>query len=310
MKKIIMLLLAISLLLMGSCSKNYGEDKTISVAVQYGLAYSPLHIMKEKGFLEELRPDVEVKWLKLGNTASIREAMLSGDLDAGFMGIPPFLIGRDKGMEWKIATGLSSSPLGLVIPVGSYSSLSDFDKNSKIALPQPGSIQHILLSMAAEKQLGNATILDNNLIALKHPDGLNALLSGSVNAHFTSPPYLFKEADNKDFEILITGDDAMGEPFTFIVGVVTEKFKKDNPGLYKDYLKALDKSMDFISNNQKESVEILAEAFSMEPDLLKEYLYRPGMLFNNSVKGLDRFISFMTTEGYLKNELTSESISF
>jgi len=302
--------MTVILAVVSSCSKQNSEDGTIRIGEQYGLAYAPLQIMKEKAFLEELRPEVTVDWLKLGNTTAIREAVLSGDLDAGFMGIPPFLIARDKGMEWKIATGLSRAPLGLVVPVNTYSNLSDFSKNSRIALPQPGSIQHILLTMAAERESGDPAMLDKNLISLKHPDGMNALLSGSVDGHFTSPPYLFYENDNKDFEILVTGDEAMGEPFTFIIGAVTEKFYNENPELYNDYLAALEKSINFIDTHRKETVEILSKAYSMDKDILSEFLYRPGMEFNTSVKGLERFISFMGERGYLENELTVDSVLF
>ncbi len=310
LKKISIVLITIILTLVSSCSKQNSEDKTIRIGEQYGLAYAPLQIMKAKAFLEELRPEVTVKWLKLGNTAAIREAILSGDLDAGFMGIPPFLIARDKGMEWKIATGLSSSPLGLVVPVNTYTNLSDFKINSRIALPQPGSIQHILLTMAAERESGDPTMLDKNLISLKHPDGMNALLSGAVEGHFTSPPYLFYEDDNRDFEILITGDEAMGEPFTFIVGAVTEKFYNENRGLYDDYLTALKQSITFIDKNRSETVEILSKVYGMDKDILSEFLYRPGMVFDTSVKGLNRFISFMESRGYLENSLTPESVLF
>lgn len=293
-----------------SCSRINNSSETIRIGEQFGLAYAPLQIMKEKSFLEELRPDVDVQWLKLGNTAAIREAVLSGDLDAGFMGIPPFLIARDKGMKWKIATGLSQSPLGLVVPVGKYTSLKDFKNNYKIALPQPGSIQHILLSMAAENELGSSDVLDKNLISLKHPDGMNALLSGAVEGHFTSPPYLFYEEDDNGFEMILSGDEAMGESFTFIVGAVTEKFYNENNKLYLDFLQALNKSIEFINDNHQETVEILSKYYSMEPEILNEFLYRPGMIFNTDVLGLERFISFMYEKEYLNEILTKESVFF
>ncbi len=54
---------------------------------------------------------------------------------------------------------------------------ADFSPDDRIALPQPGSIQHILLSMAAEKQLGKHDVFDNQLVTMKHPDGMTALES-------------------------------------------------------------------------------------------------------------------------------------
>ncbi len=309
MKKYLVIFTVMITLFFSGCT-NRKDDPTIRIAEQFGLAYAPLQIMKEKKILERINPKAKVQWLKLGNTAAIREAVLSGDLDIGFMGIPPFLIARDKGMPWKIATGLSSAPLGLVVPSGKYTSLRDFGEHAKIALPQPGSIQHILLAMACEREEGNPALLDRHLLSLKHPDGMNALLSGAVEGHFTSPPYLFLESDLDDFEILISGEKAMGEPFTFIVGGVTEEFYGDNPVLYNDFLKAVRQSINFISENKNETLDILSEVYSMEKDKLHDLLYRPEMDFGTSVKGLEPFISFMHRNGYLDQELSQESVLF
>jgi len=308
-KRIILLTLAAALVLSG-CARKKDADGAITIAEQFGLAYAPLQIMKAKGFLEELRPGTEVNWVRLGNTAAIREAVLAGDVDAGFLGIPPFLIARDQGMPWKIATGLSRSPLGLVVPEGTYGSLEDFPFDAKIALPQPGSIQHILLSMAAERSTGNAALLDHNLVSLKHPDGMNALLSGAVEGHFTSPPYIFQESDTEGFEVLLTGDDAMGGSYTFIVGMVTDEFHETSPALYADYLKAVEKAVDYINTHREESVKILAEAYSLEEAVLADYLYRPGMVFETEIRGLDQFITFMTGTGYLMKSVNPEEVVF
>lgn len=293
-----------------SCSGKNENNEVIRIGEQFGLAYAPLQIMKHKGFLEELRPEVKVQWLKLGNTAAIREAVLSGDLDAGFMGIPPFLIARDKGMTWKIATGLSRSPLGLVVPSGKYTSLKDFSSDAKIALPQPGSIQHILLTMAAMRELGDSSSLDRNLISLKHPDGMNSLLSGAVEGHFTSPPYLFYEDDETGFDILLSGEEAMGGPFTFIVGAVTEKFYENNRELYDDFLLAIEKSIEYINNNREDTVKILSEVYSMDIHILEDFLYRPGMTFETDIRGLNTFIQFMHLNGYLESEHSPENVLF
>ena len=65
-----------------------------------------------------------------------------------------------------------------------------------------GSIQHILLAMAAKEQLGDAHALDNNIAAMAHPDGMTALLSGSVKCQLTTSPFVFKEAEKEDMMLL------------------------------------------------------------------------------------------------------------
>ena len=299
------LLLAVTFSLTARGKPEY----SITIAEQYGLAYAPLQIMAQKGFLEILEPEWEINWVKLGNTAAIREAVLAGRVDAGFLGIPPFLISRDKGMEWKIATAISQSPLGLVVKDG-IEDFDDFSNDKRIALPQPGSIQHILLTMALKRQYNDPSYLDRSLISLKHPDGMNALLSGSLEAHFTSPPYLFQELDQEGFSQLISGEQAMGEPFTFIVGVVTEDFYSQNREFYFSFIRAINMALEFINKNHQETVRLLSPLYDMEESLLNEYLYERGMIFESEVRGLHGFIKFMRESALIENIENSQDVLF
>ncbi len=169
-----------SFTLPGCSATKENPDATshITIAEQYGLAYAPLQVAKKLQLLEKNLPGLEVTWRQLGNTAAIREAMLAGEVDAGFMAIPPFLIGWDKGMEWKIACGLSTSPVGLVTNKEGIRSLRDFTAADRIAVPQPGSVQHILLAMACDNLFGDPQKLDHILVTMAHPDGMNALCHG------------------------------------------------------------------------------------------------------------------------------------
>ena len=266
-RNIIIISLGIVVLtLMGCESKNEKNvlQNKISIAEQFGLAYAPLQIMKENKILQKNYPAVNINWKQLGNTAAIREAMLSNQVEVGFMAIPPFLIGLDKGMQWKIASGLSESPVALITNSENIKSISDFSKKDRIALPQPGSIQHILLAMECEKEFGDAKKLDNSLVTLAHPDGMNALLSAKdITAHFTSPPYLFKELEQNNIHQILDGKEAIGVDFTFIVGVTTNKFHDSKPELYSAFIKSLKESIQFMQENPNKAAEILAPIYKL-----------------------------------------------
>jgi NitT/TauT family transport system substrate-binding protein len=257
--------------------------------------------MKARGYLEEELPGTTIKWVRLANTAAIRETALAGDVDAGFLGIPPFLIALDQGMSWKLLCGLSRAPVGLVVPNGRWNTLGDLPSDAGIALPQPGSIQHILLGMALKKVRGDSSFLDHSLISLKHPDGMNALLSGSVDGHFTSPPYIFMESDSPGFEILLTGEEAMGGPYTFIAAMVTEDAYAKNPSFPGAMKRALEKTISYMADHPEETMILLSESYSLDAEILRDYLGRPGMVFETSLRGVDQFVSYMQEEGYLKN---------
>lgn len=304
MKKIIsiIIILSLGLFLITACeSGDQSSKQSITIAEQYGLAYAPVQLIKELELLEESDPDLKIEWKQLSNTTSIRESMLAGEVDIAFMAIPPFLIARDKGMEWKIISGLSESPLGLMTNREAVSSLSDIKEQDKIALPQPGSIQHILLSMAAQREFGESSKFDEQLLTMSHPDAMNALLAGKeVSSHFASPPYLFLESREEGIKQILSGREAFGGDFTFIVGVSTEKFYQQQSKNYKLFAAALEESIKFMQQNPAEAAALLADNYDLTEAEMIEYLNWPGMIFTSEIKGLEEFIAFMTAEGYLK----------
>jgi len=291
-----------ALVLITGCAKteSTAANKTIRIAEQHGIAYAPLQIIKAQGLLEKNYPGIIVSWEQLNNTAAIREAMVADRLDAGFMAIPPFLIGWDNGMDWKIATGLSSVPTGLVAKT-SVTGLAALSEKDRIALPQPGSVQHILLAMACERDFGNPQRLDNQLVTLSHPDGMNALLSGSdVTAHFTATPYLEKELATPGFHQILSGNEAFGGEFSFIVGVTTQKLHDQNPEVYAAFNQAVAEAISFINDHPEEAAVILSEAYDLPEAEVLAYLTATDTKYSQTVKGLQTFSDFMLETGYLK----------
>ena len=288
--------------------QNIIKDNKLVIAEQYGLAYAPVQLIKESNLLQQANPDLKIEWKQLSNTAAIRESMLAGEVDIAFMAIPPFLIARDKGMSWKIISGLSQSPLGLMVNRDYINSISDFKKSDKIALPQPGSIQHILLSMAAEKEFGDPKIFDNQLLTMKHPDAMNALLSGKeVAAHFASPPYLFLESREEGIKKVLSGKEAFGGEYTFIIGVSTEEFYQNEKQKYRIFKNSLNQALKKFNQSPESTAEILADNYDLKVKEMREYLSWPGMKYTSEIKGLKNFISFMKKQGYITNENYKET---
>ncbi|WP_026894987.1 ABC transporter substrate-binding protein [Clostridiisalibacter paucivorans] len=303
---LLLVLMSTMIFSLAGCSEKppKSEDNTIVIAEQYGLAYAPILIMKEKDILKDNIPDAKIEWAKVINTAAIREGMIADKIDIGFMAIPPFLIGWDKGMDWKIACGLSSSPVELITYNEDIKNIGDLTSTDRIALPQPGSIQHILLSMASEKELGDPHKFDNQLVMMSHPDGMNALMGRQdITAHFTTPPYVYKELKEKDMHSILSAKDIMGEDFSFIVGATTEDFYNNKRELYQQFIESLEESIKYINENPEESAEIIALAFDIPEKEALEYLTNGGMKYHTKVKGLKDFSDFMNKQGYINKTI-------
>ena len=305
MRRFIGVMICITLLVGGLSVSGFGPalaaaTNEIRIAGQFGLVYAPLMIAKKLQIFEKygLRP----VWKEYGSGAAVREGLVSGEVDVGFMGIPPFLIGWDKGCPWKAALGFVVIPVGLVTYDSSIKSLKDFKSTHKIALPSPGSVQHILLAMAAEKELGSASALDQNLVAMAHPDGAAALISKrGIAAHFTTPPYLFEELSQPGFHTVVDDIEAFGQPFSFNVGVASEKFHDRNPVAYACFVAAVSEAMAWINTNKKEAADILAPEFGLTPEKTYTYMTWPGMDYTTAPYGLLGFADFMQEAGYISN---------
>ena len=303
MRRFIAVVMCIFLLAGGLGVFSFGPvfaapDNEIRIAGQFGLVYAPLMIAQKQKIFEKygLKP----VWKEYGSGAAVREGLVSGEVHVGFMGIPPFLIGWDKGCPWKAALGFVVIPVGLVTYDSSIKTLKDLKPTHKIALPSPGSVQHILLAMAAQKQLGSASALDQNLVAMAHPDGAAALISKrGITAHFTTPPYLFEELSQPEFHIIVDDIEAFGQPFSFNVGVASEKFHNDNPVAYACFVNAISEAMAWINSNKKEAATLLAPEFGLTPEKTYEYMTWPGMDYTTAPYGLLGFADFMKEAGYI-----------
>ncbi|MDI3538231.1 MAG: NitT/TauT family transport system substrate-binding protein [Bacillota bacterium] len=305
----LVLILTAGMLILSSCTGKppAAAAPTIRLADQFGLGYAPLTIMLEKKFLEKHLPGIQIERKKFGSGSAVREAIIAGDLDVGFMGIPPFLVGWDKGVDWKIAGALDSMPLLLLTYREEVKGIKDLGPEDKIALPGPGSNQHILLAMAAEQELGNARALDEFIVAMPHPDAATALLSRQdITCYYGAPPYQYELLRHPGIKQIGDAFTAFGEPFSYIVAVAAGEFYREQPQTYQAFCAALEESLHFIRTNPEEAAEILARAEKTVPTATyKEYLTWPGTNWDITPRGIMHYARYMQKAGYIKKTPTS-----
>ena len=306
----VLLLLPLFLIALTFWGCGKAEPDSIGIAEQYGIAYAPLTIMKEKGFLEQQLPGVTIRWQQFGGPTAIRESMLSGEVDFGFMGVAPVLIGIDSGMEWKYATGISFNEVAIVTEDPGIQTLADFTEKDRIAILSPGCTQHILLCMLADRQLGDPMALDSRLVSMSHPDAMQALLSDTeITAHVATPPYLQQEVA-AGMSVMATGEEIMGRPFTFICGVAMTDFYEDHRDWYDAFILALNESIDYINENMEECVRILAPIYGISEEALLEQMAYNGTIYSNRLEGIPELSAAMQKMGLTKGNPDFETIIF
>lgn len=296
---LVLVMITLSLAACGS-EKSKDESATLTIAYQYGMAYAPLQVMKEQKLIEKYYSNVDVKWVTLNSGVAINEGFASGDIDVGAMGVGPAITGVTSGVPYKICSNMSAQPHKIMTNDPSIKSLSDIG-NKKIALVNIGSIQHIMLAMAAKEQMGDAHIFDNNLVAMAHPDGMSALVSGSVDCQVTTSPYVFKEATQGMTEVEAL-ESVWPNGNSFIVAVASNELQQSNPELYEAFNSALADAVDYLNENKEEAAEMLCEAEDVDAATMLEWLKDPACVYSTELKGVMKMAKFMDEEGFLEND--------
>ncbi len=310
MRKRMALLFCVLLLLplLSACGTK--EKTKLTIAEQFGIAYAPIQVMKDEGLLEKALPDVEVEWVQLGGPTAIREGMLAGDIDIGFMGIGPMLLGVDTGMEWKCFSALSANEVSFVTNREDIQSLADITPEDRIAILSPGCTQHILLCMAAEQQFGDPEYFDKQLVSLSHPDAMSAMLAGGeIVLHITTPPYADLELENGMHKIL-TGQEVMGSSFTFICGVANTGLYEEHRTVYDAFLTCLDESIGEINADLPAAAAKLAPVYGVEESMLLSAMCYGGTIYGTKLNGVDKLAAAMVEMGLLTKAPSAEEYAF
>lgn len=298
---ILVLIMTLSLAACGGGDETADGKTKLTIAHQYGIAYAPLEVMKQQKLIEKHYDGVEVEWSTLNSGSAINEGFLSGDIDVGAMGVGPAVTGVTSGVPYKICSNMSAQPHKIMTNNPKIKSLKDIT-DEKIALVNIGSIQHILLAMAAKEQLGDAHALDENIAAMAHPDGMTSLISGSVDCHLTTSPYVFKEAREKGISEVKALESVWPSGNSFIVAVASNDLKEENPELYDAVVAALAEAINYINNNTAEVAKMLCEAEDVDAATMEKWLTDKDCVYSTETKGVMDMANFMAQEGFLENE--------
>jgi NitT/TauT family transport system substrate-binding protein len=272
-------------------------DKVV-IALQPGMGYAPLIIMKHQRTLEKRYPGLQVEYRVLPSGTAITNGMISGQIHLGAMGTGPFLVGYARGIDWKMIAPLNEADLWLMAKDPNIRTIADL-RGKRVATPTNTSIQAVMLRKMAEVKLGDSKTLNAGLIAMDHPDAMQALIAGQIDAHFTSPPFQFQER-NRGAHIVAKSYSYFGA-HTFLGAVVTEKFYREytqfSNQLYRDIFNAIK----LVKTNPKKVAQILQNDSGGAPTArqFKQWIGNPAITYTTRPRGLMRTAAFMNRTGQL-----------
>jgi NitT/TauT family transport system substrate-binding protein len=309
-------LIAAALLAGMTATAIHAEVKEIRIAEQFGIAYLPLHMMREKGLIEKHAKeaglgDIKVSWARFGGGAPMNDALLSGNLDFATGGVGPLLTiwSKTKGnLDVKGVATLCRMPLYLTTNNPNVKSLKDFTDKDRIALPSVKvSLQARTLQMAAEQAFGPGKhdVLDRLTVSMKHPDGTAAMLSGSsgITAHFSGPPFQQQQLRDPRIRKVLSSFDVLGGPTTFVSFWARSSFREDNPKTYKAFVAALREAMAMINADKKAATRVFIKQTKskLDPAFVEKIVMDPENVYTMAPRNTMKYAVFMHKVGAIKH---------
>lgn len=293
------------------------ETSEVTFARQYGIAYLPLMVLEHEKLVQKHAAQdglgsVNAKFVQLGGTSSMYDALLSGSIQFGAAAAPGIAILWDKTrgtpQEVRAFASISSIPMLLNCRDPRIKTIKDITSNDQITMNAVKvSVYATVLQMAAAQIWGieNYNKLDARTVALPHPDGLAALLSEGVACQFTGPPYAEEALRHPPIHTVLNAKDVLGTPHaSSVMLMTTASFRKANPKTYAAVWSAYQEAMDLINKDREKAASIyLAMSKSKETHKqVMELLDDPDIVFSPIPYGTMAYLRFMSETGRIKTK--------
>ena len=292
------------------------EVGEVRIAEQFGIAYLPLMMMREKGLVEKHAKkaglgDIKVTWARFGGGAPMNDALLSGNLDFATGGVGPLLTIWSKtkgGLDVRGVATLCRMPLYLTTTNPDVKSIKDFTDKDRIALPSVKvSLQARTLQMAAEQAFGPGKheVLDRLTVSMKHPDGTAAMLSGGseITAHFSGPPFQQQQLRDSRIRRILSSFDVLGGPTTFVSLWARTSFRESNPKTYKAFVDAMREAMTMINADKKAATTVFIRQTKskLDPAFVEKIVTDPENVFTTTPRNTIKYAVFMHKVGAIEH---------
>jgi len=302
---------------LGAAHPARAQVSELRIAVQPGILFYSMWIMKQAGLAERQaaqagRPDLKVNWLTMSSGGANADALLSGSVDVVAGGTSNLLIvwSKSKGAV-KAISAVSGVPNVLITRDPNVRTLKDFTDKNRIAVPTiKMSLQAIYLQMALEQTFGEGSFkkFDPMMVQLGHAQATLAILDprNPVDSHFSGPPFMQTALKNPAIHRVLTSVDLVG-PSTSLLAYTTAKFYDANPKMIAIFVAALNDANQLIQAEPRKAARFYLDATQEKysVDEIVTMTGEPGTVFTTVPKGTMKFAEFMHKVGTLDKKPAS-----
>ncbi|MDP3066908.1 MAG: ABC transporter substrate-binding protein [Methanobacteriaceae archaeon] len=263
-------------------------------------------------FLDKI--DRDLQWTLFPTGPAMMDAFPSGEIELGYIGLPPVMIGNSKGLNLKCVAGGHVEGT-LMISTDFYRSIDDIGdinavfkqfEGGTIGTPSKGSIHDVILRSLIE---------DLNISVINYPwaDLIpSAIDDGEILAGLGTPSLATVASRQLKSKIVIPPDQLW--PYNPSYGIVTtEKLIKNDPKFITEFLRGHEVACNFIRNQPQNAAEIAAsELGNVDIDfVLKTYQISPkycASLPSAYIESTLDFVPVLTRLGYMESKIKQEDI--
>ena len=256
----------------------------------------------------------DLKWSLFATGPAMKDAFASGDIDVGYIGLPPLMIGIENGLKVKYVGGGHMEGTVMVAPksyetfdeLGNVKAVLKQFEGEIIGTPSKGCIHDVIIREMTQ----NLNIEVKNFSWADFiPD---AIEEGEIAAGVGTPSLATATSRRFDSNIVIPAYKLW--PYNPSYGIVVrEELIHEKPEFIIDFLKAHEKACNLVRLHPEEAAEIaLKEVEVVDKDFVID-TYNISAKYCASVppkyiESTLKFIPALQNLGYMKSNLKQEDI--
>lgn len=278
-----------------SCTVSSADSSSFVIAYQQGLGSGVLMTVETSDCMAKAAPGHSVEFKQFNSGAAIRDSMLAGEVDVGGVGSTPFLVGYQRGVDWKILSAQNEMEFRLMVADPEIDSLADLEASGQqIAVPGADSPQTMVLQKAAEQQLGDPNALRTRLVFMAHPDAMQALLTGQIGAHMSSAPFTYQEQQD-GARSLLDSNDVFDVPINNTVIAVSDNATETQTNTVNALSKCIDQARNLLRNHQAQAATYLSQASDGQESAhsIQSHLAHNDLRWPTTARGMTALAEYM-----------------
>lgn len=317
MRKLFLLLISLLTIISTGCSSETYKEETKAKAIRIGFFPNVTHPQALVGrcsdiFKSEINGDYSLEWKKFNAGPAELEALLTGEIDLGYIGPGPAVNGYkvSKG-DLVIIAGVSKG--GAVLVKRSDSKIENVDdlKNKKISIPQYGNTQDIVLRGLMKDNNLKDTVRggDVKVVQASNADLKMLLEEKNIDAAFVPEPWGARLEEEIGAKVVLDYDKTWrGGDYSSAVIVARKEFLESHPEVVKEFLTAHVNATEYIKKSPESTKNIINSQIKelmrdpLNKSVLDKSMKRIVATYDPNVDSIKDIVNLSEEIGYLRSK--------